>query len=136
MVCSSGYTCPDHHWTTNHLYTNDEFTGVDPKQLERVALSVPDQCDHSPEKCNSCWKMYPQSCFPNWTKKLLEKTKIYKIIHNYSKFKPCSCYQVDLNNRGFFTHAKITVMYGDEDTLWNNLIHEHVSCSYCICCTP
>ena len=111
-----------------------EFTGVDQKQLECVAPPIPEICDHSPEKCNSCWKGYPQSRFPNWTRKQVEKAKIYKLIHNYSKSsKPCTCYRVDVNDRGFFTNAKeITAMYGDEDNLWQRLIHEEVSCSLII----
>ena len=110
-----------------------KFIDVDPQQLEGVEPPILKQCDHSPERCNSCWKGYPQSRFPNWTKKQVEKAKIYEVIHCYSKSKPCICYQVDVNDRGFFTHTKeITAMYGEEDTLWDNLVHEQVSCSHII----
>ena len=112
----------------------DEFIGVDQKQLECVEPPIPELCDHSPERCQSCWKGYPQSRFPNWTKKQVEKAKISNIIDKYSKIKPCVCYRVDVNDHGFFTNTKeITAAYGDEDVLWDNLIHEQVSCRHVIC---
>ena len=112
------------------------FTGVDQEQLKCVSPPIPKFCDHHPATCNSCWTGYPQSRFPNWTKKQVEKAKIYNVIHNYSKLKPCICYRVDVNDHGLFTHTKeITTVYGEEDTLWNDLIHEHekVSCIVIIC---
>ena len=106
-----------------------KFTGVDPKQLECVAPPIPELCDHSPEKCNRCWTGYPQSRFPNWTKRQVKKAKIYNIIHNDSNTKPCVCYRVDVNDRGLFTHTReITAVVGEEDRIWDNLIHEQVSC--------
>ena len=112
--------------------TNDEFAAVDPRQLESMAPPIP--CDHSPDKCNSCWRGYPQSHFPNWSRRQVEKAKIYKVIHNYSiSSKPCTCYRVDMNDRGFFTNTnQITSAYGDEDNFWQRLIHEEVSCSLMI----
>ena len=125
-----GYTCLRHQ----SFCTNDELKGVDQEQLACVAPPIPEICDHSPEKCNSCWKGYPQSRFPNWTRKQVEKAKIYKLIHNYSKSNPCICYRVDVNDRGFFTNTKeITATYGEEDKLWDDLIHEQVSFSFIIC---
>lgn len=98
---------------------------VDPKQLECVAPPIPPLCDHSPEKCNKCWKGYPQSRFPNWTERQVRKAKIYDAVHNYSRSKPCVCYRVDVNDHGFFTHPKeMTSVHGDEDMAWENMIHE------------
>ena len=114
------------------------LTEVDPKQLESIEPPVPEFCDHSPSKCNRCWSGYPQSRFPNWTERQVKKAKIYNLIHNYSKIKPCVCYRVDVNDHGLFTHAKeITTEYGDEDIIWDNMIHEQVSCkSYCMWSAP
>ena len=105
-----------------------KFTDVDRKQLECVAPPIPELCDHSPERCNRCWRGYPQSRFPNWTERQVKKAKIYDIIRNYSKSKPCICYRVDVNDHGFFTHPKeMVAVYGDEDRAWDNMIHEEVS---------
>ena len=106
-----------------------KFTGVDQKQLECSAPPIPAQCDHSPERCNRCWRGYPQSRFPNWTEKQVRKAKIYNIVHNYSKIQPCVCYRVDVNDHGLFTHPReIKAVYGDEDRIWDSLINEQVSC--------
>ena len=41
---------------------------------------------------------------------------------------------MDVNDNGFFTNTEeITAAYGDEDILWDNLIHEQVSCCHTIC---
>ena len=114
-----------------------KLAAVDQKQLKCVEAPIPELCDHSPESCNRCWKGYPQSRFPNWTEGQVRKAKIYNLVHNYSKVKPCVCYQVDVNDHGRFTNAeKMTVVHGDEadeDIVWDNLIHEQVSCSHIIC---
>lgn len=104
------------------------LTEVDSKQLETAEPPVPELCDHSYKRCNGCWKGYPQSRFQNWTQGQIKKAKIYNIIHNYSKIKPCVYYRVDVNDRGLFTHTReITTVYGDEDIIWDNLVHEKVS---------
>jgi hypothetical protein len=104
------------------------LTEVDLKQLDAVEPPDPELCDHSYKRCNSCWKEYPQSRFRNWTEVQVKKTKIYNIIHNYSKIKACVYYRVDVNDRGLFTHTReITTVYGDEDIIWDNLVHEQVS---------
>ena len=116
-----------------------KFIAVDPVQLQCVEPPIPERCDHSPEKCKRCWTGYPQSRFPNWTERQVRKAKIYNIVHNYSKNKPCVCYRVDVDDRGIFTHTKeMTVAHGDEsdeDMVWDKLIHEQVSCGHIICGT-
>ena len=105
-----------------------KFTGVDPKQLACIVPPIPELCDHNPEKCNRCWTGYPQSRFPNWTERQVKKAKIYDVVHNYSKTKHCTLYRVDVNDCGFFTHPKeMVAAHGDEDELWDTLIHEQVS---------
>ena len=118
----------------HHDYTYKKFTAVDAKQLECVAPPIPALCDHSPEKCNRCWTGYPQSRFPNWTEGQVKKAKIYDVVHD-SRVKPCTCYRVDVNDRGFFTHPKeMIAVHGDEDEAWDKLVHEQVSfqSSYCV----
>lgn len=102
---------------------------VDAKQLETAEPPVPKRCDHNPAKCNRCWTGYPQSLFPNWTELQARKAKIYGAVHNYPINKPCTCYRVDVNDQGFFTHTKEMIAeHGDEDRTWDNMIHEQVSC--------
>jgi hypothetical protein len=106
------------------------LTELDPKQLETAEPPVPERCDHNPANCNKCWKEYPQSLFPNWTKRQVGKAKIYGAVHNYSRNKPCICYRVDVNDKGLFTHTKEMIAeHGDEDETWNKMIQEQVSCS-------
>ena len=56
-------------------------------------------------------------------------------MQNHSKIKPCIYYRVDENDRGLFTNSReITTAYGDEDKIWDDLVHERVSCiSHIIC---
>lgn len=111
------------------------LTEIDPKQLETVEPPASELCDHSSKRCNGCWKGYPQSLFQNWTQGQVKKAKIYNLIHNYSKIKPCVYYRADVNDRGLIFHTReITTVYGDEDIIWDNLVHEHVSCSSHIIC--
>ena len=125
-----------------HLYRSSslliKFTDVDRRQLECAEPPIPKQCDHRPETCNRCWKGYPQSLFPNWTQWQVKKAKIYDIIHNYSKIRPCVFYRVDVTDRGLFTRTRgMKAVYGVEDIIWDNMIHEQVSCkSYCMWSAP
>ena len=128
------FFCPGKHICVGFIIVLIRLTEVDPMQLETVKFPVPEHCDHSYESCNNCWKGYPQSLFPNWTQRQLKKAKIYEVIQNYSKIKPCIYYQVDVNDRGLFTNSReIITTYGDEDKIWDNLVHERVSCISIIC---
>ena len=105
-----------------------KFTEVDRKQLESVEPPIPEHCDHNPGRCNRCWTGYPQSRFPNWTERQVKKAKIYDVVHNYSRSKPCICYLVDVNDCGYFTHPnEIVAVHGEEDAAWEDMIHEQVS---------
>jgi hypothetical protein len=105
-----------------------KFKEVDFKQLEYVAPPIPALCDHSPERCNNCWTNYPQSLFPNWTKQQIRKAKIYEAVHNSPGNKHCICYRLDVNDQGIFTHVKeMTTNHGEEERIWDNMIHEQVS---------
>jgi hypothetical protein len=112
------------------------LTEVDQEQLACVEPPIPEICDHSPGKCNRCWTGYPQSRFPNWTERQVKKAKIYDVVHNNLTGKPCTCYRVDVNDEGFFTHPKeVIAVHGGEDIAWDTMIHEEVSYSY-MWCTP
>ena len=108
-----------------------KFTEIrlDTGYYETVAPpDIPELCDHSPERCNRCWKGYPQSLFPNWTERQVRKAKVYDAIHTYSERKSCICYRVDVNDCGLFTDTKeMVAAHGDEDLTWDGMIHEQVS---------
>ena len=104
-----------------------KFIEVDPIQLEGTLPPIPEPCDHNPASCNRCWTGYPQSLFPQWTEGQSRKTKIHEAIHNTPKNELCTCYQLDVDMQGFFNSAgKITAAYGDEDLIWEQMIHEQV----------
>lgn len=97
---------------------------VDPVQLDNTAPPIPDLCDHG-TSCDECWKGYPQSRFPNWTERQVKKARIYDAIHNYSRHQDCIIYNVDVDNKGFFTNAgTFTAVNGREDETWDAIVHE------------
>ena len=107
-----------------------KFIEVDYRQLEFICPPIPECCDHSLESCNGCWRGYPQARFPNWTNQQIRKAKIYESVNNSPENKHCICYRVDLNDQGFFTSPKeMTIEYGEEERIWDNMIHEQVSLS-------
>ncbi|KAF8902609.1 hypothetical protein CPB84DRAFT_1678779 [Gymnopilus junonius] len=96
---------------------------VDKAQLECPSPPIPPPCDH--KNCGGCWKGYPQSRFPNWTKRQVIKSKIYSAIRDYSREKDCICHRVDVDSNGFFTNpGPIIASHGEENQVWNELIHE------------
>ncbi|KAF8963414.1 hypothetical protein BDZ97DRAFT_1919846 [Flammula alnicola] len=67
------------------------FSEIDREQLEKTMDPIPPLCDH--KYCAGCWKEYPQSRFPNWTKRQVQKSKIADAIANVycDGSKPCIC---------------------------------------------
>ncbi|KAF9444896.1 hypothetical protein P691DRAFT_806548 [Macrolepiota fuliginosa MF-IS2] len=86
---------------------------VDPGQLTSELPPVPELCDH--EKCgDTCWRNYPISRFPNWTRSQVNKSKILKVVEEYNRDKECKLYYVDVDDRGRFTSAEETVITENE----------------------
>ncbi|KAF9559806.1 hypothetical protein CPC08DRAFT_637387 [Agrocybe pediades] len=75
---------------------------VDRAQLNSALPPIPPLCSHSPLECNNCWKGYPQSRFPNWTRRQVVKSKIHSAIHEYNKENPCVLHRVDVDSHGLF----------------------------------
>lgn len=81
----------------------DTADEVDPKELEAATPPVPDPCTH--EDCGGkCWREYPKSRFPNWTKGQVEKCKIADTIDH--KKGPCTIYQLEVDEGGNFHQRK------------------------------
>jgi hypothetical protein len=89
------------------------------------APPVPKDCDHT--GCNGlCWRGYPQSRFPNWTPRQVEKCKINNAIKNYDKTKRCVIYRLDVDKGGIFHDAGKMDMVDDDETLWELLKNDNV----------
>lgn len=95
---------------------------VDPVQLASPLPPVPPLCDHV--SCGGCWKGYPQSRFPNWTRDQVARSKIAEAI---SKKNTSTIYHVDVNSDGFFTDAG-EILADDRNTeeTWDRMIHTKV----------
>ena len=78
---------------------------IDPLlQLECPLPPIPPLC--VPKFCASegkagCWTGYPQSRFPNWTRRQGVKGKIYAALKEYAR--TCTLYRIDVDKDGFFT---------------------------------
>ncbi|KAF6751702.1 hypothetical protein DFP72DRAFT_906894 [Ephemerocybe angulata] len=95
---------------------------VDQEQLASSAPPIPELCAH--EGC-SCWVGYPQSRFPNWTKRQVKKSKIWDAIWSYDRSKACTIYRCDVDTNGFFTGAGVLpAVDGKDDETWTRIINE------------
>lgn len=93
---------------------------VDQEQLASERPPVPPLCDH--KSCGGCWKDYPKSRFPNWTKDQVARSKIYDAINNYCNTKPCVIYRADVLSNGFFRNVDpIIATCNDEEATWNTM---------------
>jgi hypothetical protein len=101
------------------------YSAVDPVQLASRLPPVPELCDH--ESCNGCWKGYPQSRFPNWTKDQVSRSRISDAIVNYRSEDPCIIYRADVRSDGFFENVESMItMDEDKDATWDQIIHTEV----------
>lgn len=103
------------------------FTGVDPQQLTSELPPVPELCSHA-DCGDECWKNYPKSRFPNWTKRQVKKSKILKAVEEYNPNQECKLYYVDVDDRGRFSNVKDTVI-GEKDLHqnWRFFVDNEVS---------
>lgn len=106
-------------------YHTASLPAVDPVQLASGLPPVPPICDH--KSCDGCWKGYPQSRFPNWTKDQVARSKISEAITNYHREKPCVVYRADVRDDGFFENVDpMTAFDGETDAIWEQIIHTEV----------
>ena len=101
------------------------LTEVDPVQLECPLPPIPPPCDH--KTCGGCWTGYPQSLFPNWTPRQVEKCKMRSAIDDYRRDIPCKIYHVDVGEDGFFKDAGVEVAgESNKSEIWQRIIHSTV----------
>jgi len=104
---------------------------VDPHQLECPLPPIPPLCDHrfcASEDKLGCWTGYPQSRFPNWTRRQVVKSRIYAALTEYSKDVNCKLHRVDVDQDGFFTNpGPLVAEPGKEKEAWDKLITDKVS---------
>jgi len=98
---------------------------VDPDQLECPLQPIPPPCDH--KTCGGCWADYPQSLFPNWTPRQVEKSKIQSAITDYRRDIPCKIHHVDVGEDGFFKDAGVVLAdESNKSNMWERIIHSTV----------
>ena len=98
---------------------------VDPVQLECPLPPIPPPCDH--KTCGGCWTGYPQSLFPNWTPRQVEKCKMRSAIDDYRRDIPCKIYHVDVGEDGFFKDAGVEIAgESNKSEIWQRIIHSTV----------
>ena len=101
------------------------LTEVDPVQLECPLPPIPPPCDH--KTCGGCWTGYPQSLFPNWTPRQVEKCKMRSAIDDYRRDIPCKIYHVDVGEDGFFKDAGVEIAgESNKSEIWQRIIHSTV----------
>ena len=105
-------------------------TAVDSVEHDPELQPVPVLCDH--KNCNNtCWKGYPISCFPNWTKLQVKKSKIFNAVEYYDLHRPCTLFYVDVDDQGRFSRAKETVITENEvDQSWQVIVKDGVCSNY------
>lgn len=98
---------------------------VDRKQLDTSELVAPSVCDH--QAC-SCWKLYPQSLFTNWTPAQVKKSKISIAIKDYRRDVPCVIRHVDVGDNGLFRNAdKYVATESNIKECWDLISESQVS---------
>ncbi|KAF9474032.1 hypothetical protein BDN70DRAFT_885294 [Pholiota conissans] len=95
---------------------------VDPVQLSSPLPPVPEPCNH--KDCGGCWRGYPQSLYPNWTPRQVQKSKISDAITSYDHSTSCVIHQVDVTEEGLFhvpNPGHITSSDNIVDETWEQL---------------
>jgi hypothetical protein len=115
--------CSTERYSTITLMTF--LAEVDPVQLECPLPPIPPPCDH--KTCGGCWTGYPQSLFPNWTPRQVEKSKIRSAVTDYRRDIPCKIYHVDVGEDGFFRDAGVALAdESNKSEIWDRIIHSTV----------
>ncbi|KAF6751709.1 hypothetical protein DFP72DRAFT_906906 [Ephemerocybe angulata] len=119
---SHRHAAPSAPWPWVDIGDGMLSNAVDPEQLASSAPPIPELCAH--DGC-SCWGGYPQSRFPNWTKRQVKKSKIWDAIWSYDRSKACTIYRCDVDTNGFFTDAGVLpAVDGKDDETWTRIIDE------------
>lgn len=118
----------------------DVSDDVDPMQLKSELPLVPPLCDHV--NCGKmCWRNYPQSRFPSWTRSQMKKSKILQEIEDYNRDQACKLLFVDLGR--FTIPEEMEVSEQNLVESWSSL--NDVACrlspsilnlTITACCTP
>jgi hypothetical protein len=108
-------------WILLNLVSNALYQEVDQEQLASTLPPVPPLCNHV--FCGGCWKGYPQSRFPNWTRSQVDRSKIADAIDKYDKLTPCGIFRADVLANGIFKNGDSVIARDDEkEKTWDTLI--------------
>jgi len=78
--------------------------------LEKDKDPVPITCQYGKDS----WKGYPQSLYPNWTPRQVQKSGIHAAINKHKK---CVIYQVDVTDEGRFQLPPVKEIQTDSSNL-------------------
>jgi len=111
------------------LITKIKRIELDLNRIQIGLPSIPDLCSHHPPECNSCWRGYPESFFPNWSPQQVTKSKLRDAIRNYNQENDCVVHKLDIDLNGIFSNPGAIVsrhgQYYEED-VWNALVEDNV----------
>ena len=83
---------------------------------------MPKLCDH--KFCGGCWRGYPQSRFPNWTKDQVKRSLIRDAIDNYRTTEPCVTYRADILSDGIFVNVEsVAATDANKDATWDAMVN-------------
>lgn len=69
-------------------------------------------CPHPPGSCVDCWKLYPQSLFPNWTKEQVDRSGMKTRITSTGN---CIMHRIDVKDNGDFVDSGDRVVRQNEE---------------------
>ncbi|KAF9444895.1 hypothetical protein P691DRAFT_735815 [Macrolepiota fuliginosa MF-IS2] len=85
------------------------------------APPIPELCDHG-AACNNCWRGYPESRFPNWTRAQVKKSRIADAVARVQET-DCICHHVDVDVDGIFRNAEgFIAMPGQAESTWKDIL--------------
>jgi len=69
-------------------------------------------CPHPPGYCVDCWKLYPQSLFPNWTKEQVDRSGMKTRAISTGN---CIMHRIDVKDNGDFSDPGYRVVQQNEE---------------------
>ncbi|KAJ3563227.1 hypothetical protein NP233_g9075 [Leucocoprinus birnbaumii] len=82
---------------------DDNINAEQMKLMDGGGPPIPEHCSH--DNCDNCWRGYPQSRYPNWTRSQVEKCLIAEAIKR-PPTGTCISHYVDVDDNGHFKTAK------------------------------
>ncbi|KAF8523160.1 hypothetical protein BU17DRAFT_20807, partial [Hysterangium stoloniferum] len=86
------------------------------KEIQLSDTPAKHQCLHKLGECTDCWKKYPQSHFPNWTRAQVDSSGLNGLlVHSHTKH---YLHYVDVANDGAFSQPRTPSVAEDDVDFW------------------